>query len=117
LGLRAFGIEQGLWAGPIVLGAIALGQSVLVIPAGTGLYYFVTSWTARALGASAEQAAAYAVLTHLGTILTQMGMGAVSLWVRGIRWKDLKRSEQSAKSEEGRVDEGYRVAHAVNGSR
>jgi uncharacterized membrane protein YbhN (UPF0104 family) len=97
LGLSAIGVEGGLFAGIVVLGAIAMGQATPGLPAGTGIYYFVTSWAARNLGASPEDAAAYAMLTHLGTILTQIAVGGVSVWVRKIRWRDLRRSGQVAK--------------------
>ena len=86
LALRALGIPGGLLGGAVVLGAIALGQTAVGIPAGLGIYYFVTSWVARSLGASPEQAAAYALLTHLGTIAAQVGVGAISVWRRKIRW-------------------------------
>jgi hypothetical protein len=91
LGLRGLGIEGGLFAGAAVLGAIALGQSAIGVPAGTGIYYFVTSWAARSLGATEEQAAAYAALTHLATIVTQLGLGGLSVWLRKIRIGDLWR--------------------------
>lgn len=91
LGLHGLGISGGLFAGAVVLGAIALGQSAIGVPVGMGMYYFVTSWAARSLGATPEQAAAYATFTHLTTVVTQVGIGAVSLWIRRIRWSDLKR--------------------------
>jgi hypothetical protein len=96
LALEASGVPGGRFAGPVVLGAIALGQSAVGIPADTGIYYFLTSWTARKLGASADAAAAYAVLTHLATVVTQMTVGAISLWIRKIRWQDLRRRRDMA---------------------
>lgn len=91
MGLHGLGIPGGLFAGAVVLGAIALGQSAIGVPVGMGMYYFVTSWAARSLGATPQQAAAYATFTHLTTVVTQVGIGAVSLWIRRIRWSDLKR--------------------------
>jgi hypothetical protein len=91
LGLQAIGVFGGLFAGAVMLGAIALGQLTPGIPAGTGIYYFVTSWAARSLGASAEDAAAYSALTHLATVTTQIGVGGISVWARKLRWRDLKR--------------------------
>lgn len=96
LGLQGLGISGGLYAGTVVLGAIALGQALPGLPAGMGLYYFVTSWAARALGASPEDAAAYAVLTHLATVLTHTSVGAFSVWRRKISWKDLRRRSGDA---------------------
>jgi uncharacterized membrane protein YbhN (UPF0104 family) len=97
IALEGVGVEGGLFAGPVVLGAIALGQATPGIPAGTGIYYFVTSWAARSLGASPEDAAAFAALTHLGTIGTYTLVGAVSVWVRKIKWRDLRRGSREAK--------------------
>lgn len=96
LGLVAFGLHAGIWAGPLVLLAIAAGQSVLLVPAGTGLYYLTTSLAARALGASPVQAAAFAALTYLVTLGTQVGMGAISLWIRRISWKELRSVEKAS---------------------
>ena len=61
-----------------------------------GIYYFVTSWAARSLGATDEQAAAFAVLTHISTVLTKMGMGGVSLWKRKLKWSELRRGAHAA---------------------
>ncbi len=90
LALHGLGVQGGLFAGTVVLGAIALGQATPGIPVGMGVYYFVTSWTARSLGASEDAAAAFSVLTHLGTFLTQTAVGAASVWLRKLRWRDLK---------------------------
>ena len=105
LGLSGLGIEGGVFAGAVVLGAIALGQSAIGVPAGTGIYYFVTSWSARSLGASEAEAAAYAALTHLGTIATQLGVGAISLWARKIKLGELKRRRELATEAVERVVE------------
>ncbi len=99
LGLQGMGIPGGLFAGPVVLGAIALGQTAIGVPAGLGIYYFVTSWTARSLGASPDDAAAFAVLTHLSTITAQLGVGAFSLWKRKLKLGDLRRQGKEAARE------------------
>lgn len=96
LGLHSVGVRGGLFAGAVVLGVIALGQAVPGFPAGTGIYYFSTSWVARELGGSPVEAAAFATLTHLGTILTQILVGGVSLWVRKLDWKELRRGAGAA---------------------
>lgn len=105
LGLRGMGIPGGIWAGPIVLGAIALGQMAIGVPAGLGIYYFVTSWTARNLGASAEDAAAFAVLTHLSTITAQLGVGGISVWLRNLKLSELRRQGREATRELRHVPE------------
>jgi len=96
-GLRGLGIRGGLFAGAVVLGAISLGQSTPGVPAGMGLYYFVTSWAARSLGAPAEDAAAFATLTHLGVVFSQVSVGAWSVHKRGIRLRDLRRGGRLAR--------------------
>ncbi len=105
LGLRGLGITGGLFAGAVVLGAISLGQSTPGVPAGMGLYYFVTSWAARSLGAPAEDAAAFATLTHLGVVFSQVSVGAWSVHKRGIRLRDLRRGGRLAR------DAAEEVAH------
>ncbi|EPX62274.1 hypothetical protein D187_008461 [Cystobacter fuscus DSM 2262] len=113
LALRGLGISGGLFAGTIVLAAIALGQSLPGVPAGMGIYYFVTSWAARSLGASAEDAAAFAALTHLGTLLSQVSLGAISVRVRGIRIKDLRRGGSLAREAAGHMaHEAVEPAHS-----
>lgn len=97
--LQLLGVQGGVWAGPVMLAAIALGQSVPV-PVGMGVYYFVTSSTARSFGATPAQAAAYAALTHLATVLTQIIMGGISIWVRKLKWSELRRRKDAALAEE-----------------
>jgi uncharacterized protein (TIRG00374 family) len=97
LALRGLGISGGLFAGAVVLGAIALGQALPGVPAGMGLYYFVTSWAARSLGASEADAAAFSTLTHLGTVLSQVTLGAISVHQRKLRLKDLRRGGSLAR--------------------
>lgn len=105
LALQGLGIRGGLFAGAVVLGAIALGQGAPGVPAGMGLYYFVTSWAARSLGASAEDAAAFSTLTHLGTVISQVGVGAFAVHKSGLRLKDLRKGGALAK------DAAQHVAH------
>lgn len=105
MGLSGLGVKDGVAAGAAMLGAIYLGQTAIAVPAGPGIYYFVTAWAARALGASAGQAAIYAALTHLATVGTQIAMGAVSIWVRKIRWSDLKRRASVAAEEARHLDD------------
>ncbi len=103
VGLWGMDLPGGLMAGALVLGAIALGQSAPGLPVGMGVYYFVTSWMARQLGATPEQGAAYATLTHLATLGTQLAVGGISLWVRRIGFKELirggRRARQRAREE------------------
>lgn len=98
LAIEGLGVRGGLWAGPVILGAIALGQLVPGLPVGMGVYYFVTSWTARELGASAEDAAAFSVLTHLATVLTMIAVGGISVWKRKLKWSELRKGAHAASS-------------------
>lgn len=107
LALHGIGISGGLFAGAVVLGAISLGQSLPGVPAGMGLYYFVTSWAARSLGATPEDAAAFSTLTHLGTVISQVAVGAYSLHVRKIRVRDLRKGGSLAR------EAAHHVAHEV----
>lgn len=84
LALHAMGVPNGWIGGPLVLLAISLGQSVLVVPAGAGLYFVATSWAAGALGATSEQAALLAALTQVALLLAQCGLGAIALWTSGL---------------------------------
>ncbi len=111
-GLAGMGLQGGFWAGALILGAIALGQSTPGIPVGMGVYYFVTSWMARKLGASGEEAAAYATLTHVSTLLTQISIGAVSVWTRRLGWRELIRRTKRAREEVKHVAEEIEEAPA-----
>lgn len=110
--LQRLGIRGGWIGGPLVLLAIAVGQSVLVVPAGVGLYFVATSWAARALGANAEQAALLATLTHLALLASQCGLGALSLWTRRLSADWLLR----AKAEVSQAQAGGELAIAENRS-
>jgi hypothetical protein len=97
LALSVMGVPHGWVGGPLVLLAITVGQSVMVIPAGVGLYFVATQWSAQALGATAEQAAVLATLTEVALIAAQCGLGALSLWrsQRGWAWLGRIRAEAS----------------------
>lgn len=97
--LEGIGVEHGLFAGAIVLGGISLGQALPGIPVSMGVYYFVTSWLARAYGASEAEAAAFSTMTHLATVFTQVAVGGFSLWKRKIRWKELRLRSKEASHE------------------
>lgn len=96
LGLQAMGISHGLLAGTMVLALIALGKGTPGLPTGPGMYFLVVSWAARELGATAQEAAAYALLTNVATGLSHWVPGMVSLAIRRIRWSELKRQTSLA---------------------
>ena len=97
------GMEPGATAGVVVLAAVTLGQSPPGVPAGLGVYYLACTWSARLLGATAEQAATLAVLTHLTTVVTHVLVGGTSLLVRRVRLRDFlpRRRRRAARRPEG----------------
>jgi glycosyltransferase 2 family protein len=78
IALAAVGAEAGVAGGWLLLGAITLGQFTPGLPVGTGVYILACTWAARALGASEAEAAALSVLSHVATVLTNLGVGLVS---------------------------------------
>ncbi|MHB8875791.1 MAG: lysylphosphatidylglycerol synthase transmembrane domain-containing protein [Myxococcaceae bacterium] len=96
LGLQALGVQDGVFGGAVVLGAIVLGRLLPGVPTGPGVYYFLCAGAARLLGVPAIDAAAFAMLTHLSTVGTQLGMGAISMAVRKLRLSELRRSARAA---------------------
>lgn len=96
LGLQGVGVPAGIFAGGIMLAAVSLGQGTPGVPGSMGVYYFVASWTARRLGASAQDAASFAALTHATTFLAQVTFGMVALWVRGVSWRDVRSARRAA---------------------
>lgn len=111
--LSGMGLQYGMFAGAVVLGAIALGQSTPGLPVGMGVYYFVTSWMARKLGAAPQDAAAYAALTHLTTLLTNIGVGAISVWKRRLGWRELIRRTRRAREEVRQVEREVEIPDSV----
>ncbi|MFN7132228.1 MAG: lysylphosphatidylglycerol synthase transmembrane domain-containing protein, partial [Myxococcales bacterium] len=97
--LQALGVPRGLLAGGVVLGAIALGQLAIGLPIGIGMYYALSSWAARALGADPSQAAALALLTHVATFGTQLLVGLCSLLVQKQSLRDLLRRRKAIEAE------------------
>ncbi|WP_373048943.1 lysylphosphatidylglycerol synthase transmembrane domain-containing protein [Vulgatibacter sp.] len=103
------GMEPGVTAGIVMLAAVTLGQSPPGVPAGLGVYYLAATWSARLLGATAEQAATLAVLTHLTTVLTHMSVGGVSLFVRKVRLRDFLPKRKKKQGSDEVVAEGARL--------
>jgi glycosyltransferase 2 family protein len=82
LPLRAFGVEAPLAGGAIVLALLTFGQLTPGLPVGTGVYYALTAYGARRLGAAPADAAALAVLSHAATVLTFVVIGLLSALAR-----------------------------------
>jgi uncharacterized membrane protein YbhN (UPF0104 family) len=98
LSLVGVGVQVDPLAGVILLTAVTLGQSPPGVPAGMGMYYLSSSWAARLLGATGEQAATIAVLTHLTTVLSHLAVGAVSVVIRKVRLREFLPKRQMSPS-------------------
>lgn len=82
LPLRAAGVPGSAAAGALLVAVITFGQLTPGLPVGTGVYWTLAAWAARQLGASAEDAAAIAVLTHAGMVGAGLAVGAASAVAR-----------------------------------
>ena len=82
LPLRALGVPESAAGGALLVAVIAFGQLTPGLPVGAGVYWSLASWAARQLGATAEDAAALAILTHLGSVGAGLVVGAASAVAR-----------------------------------
>ncbi len=82
LPLRAAGVPESVAGGALLVAVIAFGQLTPGLPVGAGVYWSLASWAARQLGAAPEDAAALAILTHLGMVGTGLLVGLASAIVR-----------------------------------
>ena len=92
LALGHAGAPDFLVAGGIMLGALTLAQMTPGLPTGVGIYYFVCTATARAMGAPDEAAAAVAVLSHAATVVTHVLVGLISAAAHHEGLRDLFRA-------------------------
>lgn len=77
------GLEP-LSASVLALAAVSLSLAIPSAPSGVGLYHFALAWSLQAIGANAADAAAVAIVTHLGSIVAFVIPGAISLLVTGM---------------------------------
>jgi hypothetical protein len=89
--LRAAGVEGSAAAGALLVAVITFGQLTPGLPVGTGVYWGLSAWAARRLGARDEDAAALAVLSHAGMVAASLAVGLVSALVRRAALVDLLR--------------------------
>jgi hypothetical protein len=82
LALRGLGVEESVAGGALLVAVIAFGQFTPGLPIGAGVYWSLSAWAARQLGADPEGAAALAILTHLGTVGVNLAVGGVSALLR-----------------------------------
>ncbi len=82
LPLRAVGVGESAAAGALLVSVIAFGQLTPGLPIGTGVYWSLAAWAARQLGATAEDAAALAILTHAGMVGAGLAVGGASALAR-----------------------------------
>jgi len=80
--LRGVGVERSLGGGAVLVAVLTFGQLTPGLPVGTGVYWSLAAWAARALGASASDAAAVAILSHAGMVAASLLVGAASALAR-----------------------------------
>ena len=111
--LFGVGVEGvGILSGVVLLAAITLGQAPPGVPAGLGMYYLSCSWAARMLGATGEQAATIAVLTHLATVVSHAGVGLASLAIKKVKIADFVPRRKAKEAAEGTPVPGIGVSAA-----
>lgn len=96
LPLRAVGVEESAASGALLVSVIAFGQLTPGLPIGMGVYWSLAAWAARQLGATAEDAAALAILTHAGMVGAGLAVGAASALARRSAVADLFRRRTRA---------------------
>ena len=81
--MALWGVSEPLsWSrAALLLGAISLGMSIPSAPSGVGVYHLVCVGTLGALGVDPIRAAAFALVTHLLSVVTHSGLGALELAV------------------------------------
>jgi hypothetical protein len=82
LPLHALGVRESAAGGALLLSVVAFGQLTPGLPIGAGVYWTLAAWAARQLGATAEDAAALAILTHAGMVGVGLALGAASAVAR-----------------------------------
>jgi hypothetical protein len=80
--LRAAGVPGSLAGGALLVAVITFGQLTPGLPVGAGVYWGLSAWAARRLGAADEDAAALALLSHAGMVAASVAVGLVSAVVR-----------------------------------
>lgn len=75
----AFRLEVPLGAYFVVMVAVNVSASITILPSNLGVYEFAAISILRATGASAGEATAYAIGTHVLVILTISGVGLLTL--------------------------------------
>jgi hypothetical protein len=116
LALRSFGVPGGALGGAVVLGVVTFGQFTPGLPVGTGVYWFLCSWAARQLGASAGDAAALAALSHLSTVAAHLTVGSVSALTRRRELRALLRERRAASAQRRAAGAVAEVRRPARGS-
>jgi hypothetical protein len=91
LPLRAAGVPASAAGGALLVAVITFGQLTPGLPVGAGVYWGLSAWAARRLGAADEDAAALALLSHAGMVAASLAVGLVSAVVRRAALADLLR--------------------------
>lgn len=82
IALRGVGVERSAGGGAVLVAVLTFGQFTPGLPIGTGVYWSLAAWAARALGASPADAAAVAVLSHAGMVAANLLVGGASALAR-----------------------------------
>jgi hypothetical protein len=99
--LHGVGVERSLGGGAVLVAVLTFGQLTPGLPVGTGVYWSLAAWAARALGASASDAAALAILSHAGMIAANLAVGGASALARRDDLAALFRRRREARGPRG----------------
>lgn len=115
--LAAFGVDEGIAGGAVLVAVITFGQLTPGLPVGTGVYWSLAAWGARRLGAAPDDAAALAVLTHAAMVAASVAVGAVSAVARRGALRELRRRRREVAELATRAEERTAAASTDGHSR
>jgi hypothetical protein len=101
MALHGAGVPGSLAAGPLLVAVITFGQLTPGLPVGAAVTWTLAAWGARQLGASAETAAALALVCDAGMIAASLAVGAVSAAVRRADVRELLQRRRALTVREG----------------
>lgn len=111
LGFRAFGIDQVPFTGAIFLNALI--AFAVAIPSSPGFFGPFEAAATIGLGlwdVPKEKAVSFAVGFHLGSFVPVTVIGLYYVWRLGLRWTDVRHSEEVVETAVEREDEGAGTA-------
>jgi hypothetical protein len=75
-------VPGGVAGGALLVAVVTFGQLTPGLPVGAAVTWTLAAWGARQLGASADAAAALAIVADAGMVAAAVGLGSVSALVR-----------------------------------